>query len=165
MNTASVCEFWSRSKIWSYESDGVPTGERKQGAFGRKKGSVVVGSKTLLVFRLLPTTHAKVNAKQMRSRSLRAARLLACYYFHAQPAVHAINLRNWRTTIIFITGKSPIWAPCRDQDGAWSGVSLLYICGLCRPFQIAVGKERCGNHMHTYCKLFASNGMQWHFSI
>ena len=43
----------------------------------------------------LPATHVKAIAKQMRSRSLRAARLLACDCFHAQPAVHAINLRTW----------------------------------------------------------------------
>ena len=43
------------------------------------------------------------------------------------PAVHAIILRAWRTTIIFITGKTrrpSNWAPCRDQDGAGSGISL-----------------------------------------
>ena len=39
------------------------------------------------VFGFLPTTHAKANAKQMRSQSLRAARLLVCDCFHAQPAV------------------------------------------------------------------------------
>ena len=35
--------------------------------------------------------HTKANAKQMRSRSLHAAWLLACDCFHAQPAVYAIN--------------------------------------------------------------------------
>ena len=86
------------------------------------------------VFGFLPTTHAKANAKQMRSRSSRAARLSACDCFHAQPAVHAINLRTWRTTIIFITGKTrrpPNWAPCQDQDGAGSGISGVYLWVQC----------------------------------
>ena len=57
-------------------------------------------------------------------------RLLAYDGFYAQPAVHAINLRTWWTTIIFITGKTrrPLnWALCRDQDDAGSGISFLYI--------------------------------------
>ena len=52
------------------------------------------------VFEFLPTA----NAKQMRSRSLRAARLLMRDGLHAQTAVLAGNLRTWRTTIILITG-------------------------------------------------------------
>ena len=43
------------------------------------------------VFWFLLTTHAKANAKQMRSRSSRAARLLTRDCLHAQTAVHAGN--------------------------------------------------------------------------
>ena len=54
----------------------------------------------------LPTTHANANAKQMRSRSSRAAQLLTRDCLHAQTAVHhAGNLRTWWTTIIWITRK------------------------------------------------------------
>ena len=54
--------------------------------------------------------------------------------FHAQPAVHAINLRTWRTTIIFITEKTwrpPNWVPYWDQDWylpplyLWSSLQIL----------------------------------------
>ena len=45
------------------------------------------------VFGFLSTKHAKANAKQMHAQSSCAVRLLVCNCFHAQPAVHAINLR------------------------------------------------------------------------
>ena len=66
----------------------------------------VMASSAMGVFGFLPTTHAKANVKQVRSQSSRPARLLACDCFYAQPAVHAINLRTLRTTIIFTTGKT-----------------------------------------------------------
>ena len=40
------------------------------------------------------------------------------------------DIRTWRTTVILITGKTrrpPIWAPCRNQDGADSGISCVYL--------------------------------------
>ena len=48
----------------------------------------------------------------------------------AQTAVDAGSIRTWQTTIILITGKPrrpPIWAPCRDKNGAGSGISLVYL--------------------------------------
>ena len=74
----------------------------------------------------LPTTHAKANAKQMRSRSSRAERLLTLDCLHVQFAVHAGNLRTQRTTVILITGKTQR-PPCWDQDGAGSGISGVYL--------------------------------------
>ena len=46
------------------------------------------------VFGFLPTTHAKTNAKQMRSRSSRAVRRFTRVCLHAQTAVHAGNIRT-----------------------------------------------------------------------
>ena len=45
----------------------------------------------LRVFGFLPITHAKANAKQMRSRSSRAARILMRDCLHAHTVVHTSN--------------------------------------------------------------------------
>ena len=68
--------------------------------------------------------------KQMRSRSLCAVQHFTHAWLHAQTAVHAGNIRTWRTTIILTTGKTrrPLnWAPCRDQNGTGSGISGVYL--------------------------------------
>ena len=81
------------------------------------------------VFRFLPTTLAKVNAKQIRSRSVCAAQHFMHVCLHAQTAVHAGNIRTWRTTISLITGKTrrpPNWASYRDKNCAGG----IYICGV-----------------------------------
>ena len=53
-------------------------------------------------------------------------------YLHPQTAVYAGDIHTWRNTVIFIliVGKTripPIWAPCWDQNGAGSGISLAYL--------------------------------------
>ena len=67
-----------------------------------------------------------------RSRSSGAARLLTRVYLHAQTAVHAGNLRTWRTTIILITGKpeDPQIEPYAVIKMVQGQVSLVYICDI-----------------------------------
>ena len=82
------------------------------------------------VFGFLPTTYVKTNATQMRPRSLRAVRRFTRVYLHAQTAVDAGDIRTWQTMVILISGKTwrpPNWAPCRNQDGAGSGISCVYL--------------------------------------
>ena len=55
---------------------------------------------------------------------------------HAQTAVDAGDIRTWRTTVILTTGKTPIWAPCQDPNGAGSGISLVYLWNMCICFDI-----------------------------
>ena len=72
------------------------------------------------VFRFLPTTHAKTNAKQTRPRSLGVVRRFTRAYLHAQTAVDASDIRTRRAHPTnhgyFDYGKKPedpqiIWAP------------------------------------------------------
>ena len=66
----------------------------------------------------------------MRPWSLRAMQCFTCVYLHAQTTVDAGDIRTWRTTVILMTGKTQrpqIWAPCRNKDGAGSGISLAYL--------------------------------------
>ena len=66
-----------------------------------------------------------------RRHTRRAAGILTRGCLHAQTAAHAGNQRTWRTTIILIKEKPrrpPNWTPCRDQDGAASGISIVYLC-------------------------------------
>ena len=47
-----------------------------------------------------------------------------------QTAVDVDGIRTWRTTVILIMGKTwrpPMWAPYRDENGAGSGNSLVYL--------------------------------------
>ena len=81
-------------------------------------------------FSSLPTTHAKTDTKQMRSRSLYTVRCFTCVHLHAQIAVDAGDICTWQTTVILITGKPripPIWATCWDENGAGCGISLVYL--------------------------------------
>ena len=62
----------------------------------------------------------------MRPRSSCAVRPLTRFNLHAQTAVDADDL----LTGILITGKtqrSPIWVPCRDRNGAGSGIFRVYL--------------------------------------
>ena len=82
----------------------------------------------------LPTTHTKTNAIQMHPRSSHAVQRFMCVYIHAQTAVDAGDIRTWRITVILITGitqRPPIWAPCRDKNGAGFGISLEYLWWNC----------------------------------
>ena len=82
------------------------------------------------VFRFLPTTHVKTDAKQMRPRSLHAVPHFMHVYLPAQTAVDAGDIHTWQTMVILITGKTwrhPIWALCWDQNGPGSGISLVYL--------------------------------------
>ena len=66
----------------------------------------------------------------MRSRFSRTVRHFTHVYLHAQTAVDAGDIRTWQTTVILITRETrrpPIWSPCRNQDGAGSGISLVYL--------------------------------------
>ena len=101
--------------------------ERSQTSYTTRLMASSAMGLNLGVFGFLPTTHPKA----MCSRSLRVARRFTHVWLHVQTAVHASNTRTWLTTIILITGKTrrpPIWAPWRDQDGAGSGISGVYIC-------------------------------------
>ena len=91
--------------------------------------SSAVGLK-LEIVGFLPTTHAKTHTKQMRPWSLRTVQPFTHVYLHTQTAVDAGDIHTWQTTVIFITGKSRrprIWAPCRNKDGAGSGISGVYL--------------------------------------
>ena len=66
----------------------------------------------------------------MRQRSSRAVQHFMHVHLHARTAVDAGDICTWRTTVILITGQTrrpPIWAPCRNQDGAGSGISGVYL--------------------------------------
>ena len=80
--------------------------------------------------RFLPTTHAKINAKQMRSQSSRAVQYFALVCLHAQTPVHADNIRTWHTPTVFITEKT--WRPPNSAGVKMAQVlrSLVYIFGL-----------------------------------
>ena len=96
---------------------------------GRSQTCVMASSAMgikLGVFGFLPTKYAKANAKQMRPRSSPTVQRFTRIYLHAQTAVDAADIRTWWNLIILITGKiqrPPIWAQCRDKNGAGSGIS------------------------------------------
>ena len=104
-------------------------------------------------------THTHKNkCKQMRPRSsCTAVRHFTHVYHHAQTAVDAGDICTWWTTVIFITGKTwipPLWAPCRDKNGAGSGISLFLPC-------IFVGStwfERSSLHILIPCLKFMEVG-------
>ena len=82
------------------------------------------------VFGFLPTTHAKIDTTQMCPWSLPSMRRFTYVYLHAKTVVDAGDIRTWQTTVILIKGKTqrpPIWAPCRNQDGAGSGIFRVYL--------------------------------------
>ena len=71
------------------------------------------------------------HAKHMRSWSSPAVQHFTRVYLHAWTTVDAGDIRTWRIMVILITGKTqrpPIWAPCRNKDGAGSGISRVYLC-------------------------------------
>ena len=78
------------------------------------------------VFRFLPTTHAEIHAKQMRSRSLCAVRRFALVSHRAQIAVQT-HRTNHGYFDYGKTRRSPNSVPCQDQDGAGSGIPGLYL--------------------------------------
>ena len=85
------------------------------------------------VFGFLPTIHTKANAKPMCSRPSCTAQRSTHFCLHSHTAVHAGNTCTYKlqTMIILITGKTrrpPNWAPCRNQDGAGSGIFDVYLC-------------------------------------
>ena len=85
------------------------------------------------VFGFLPTTHARANAKQMRSRSLRASWRFMHVYLHVQIAVHAGNIRTDEIPF-FDYGKKPEdpqFEPHHAAEIKMAQVlgSLVYICG------------------------------------
>ena len=59
------------------------------------KASSAMGLK-MGVFRFLPTTHAKTNAKQMSPRSSRTVRRFTRFHLHPKTAVDVGVLRTWR---------------------------------------------------------------------
>ena len=78
------------------------------------------------VFGFLQTTHAKT----MRPQSSHAVQHFTRVYLHARTAINTGDIRTWRTTIVLITKNTqrpPIWAPCRNKDGAGSGISGVYL--------------------------------------
>ena len=85
-------------------------------------------------FGFLPTTYAKINEKQMRSRSSRRAAFCTCLFSRSdrvtcRQQTHLTYPRG-RTTAILINRKIRIpanSAPCPDQDGAGSGVSGVFL--------------------------------------
>ena len=84
------------------------------------------------IFRFfLPTTHTqKQNAKQVPRWSLCTVLHFNTCYLHTQTVVDRGDICTWRTMVILITRKiriPPIWVPCRDQNGAGSGISLVYL--------------------------------------
>ena len=82
------------------------------------------------VFGFLLTTHTK----QIRPRSLHTMRRFTRDYLHTQTTVDVGDICTWRTTVTLITGKTrrpPIWASCWDQNGAGSGISLVYLWYFC----------------------------------
>ena len=82
------------------------------------------------VFGFLPTIHVKTNTKQMRPRSSRTMR-----HFNVCLSLRSDRSRcRWHTHlknhIYFDYGKNPntlILAPCRDQNGTGSGISLVHL--------------------------------------
>ena len=69
--------------------------------------------------------------KQMRPWSSCAMQYFTHVYLHTQTTVDAGGIPTWRTTVILITWKPrrpPIWAPCRDENGAGSGISRVCLC-------------------------------------
>ena len=107
----------------------IYTGDPRPPIPPRVMASSAMGLK-LGVFGFLPTTHAKTHAKQMRPWSLHAVRHFTRVYLHTRTVVDAGDICTWWTTFILITGKTwrpLIWAPCRIQDGAGSGISRVYL--------------------------------------
>ena len=89
------------------------------------------------VFRFLPTTHAKSNAKQMRSWFSRATWLLTCDWLHAQTAVHAGNYNAPVGPQLFWLREKPEDPQIEPHVGIKmvaclvSLVYTMYICGSC----------------------------------
>ena len=91
--------------------------------------SVVVGL-NLKVFGFLPTMQAEEETQNQCVHDLCApCSVSRIFYLHAQTAVDASDIGTYQTVVNLITRKRPpIWAPCRDNDGAGSGLSGVYIC-------------------------------------
>ena len=95
---------------------------------------VMATSAMWLKFGFLPTKHAKTNTIQNASMIFASHvtfyYLYIFFYLYAKTPVGADDIRIWRTMVDLITGKTqrpPIWAPCRNQDGAGSGISRVYL--------------------------------------
>ena len=117
--------------------------------------------------------------------------VFALVCLHGKTTVHARNTRTWWTTVILITGnirRSLNLALCRDQDGAGSGISGLYlwvppiirikkICTLSHePQHVFCRTFKCSSRTHEFHTLkqvlyivgplklkFESSQMGWHF--
>ena len=85
----------------------------------------------------------------MRPRSSCAVRHFRCVYLHAQTAVHT-HLTNHNYFELFLTQIPPIGTPCRDKNGAGSGISGLYLWTVPSVKVVAPG-HFIGN-MYTPCK-------------
>ena len=62
--------------------------------------------------RVLPTTHAKMNTKQMHPQSSRTVRHFTFVYLHTQTAVDVGGIRTWRTTV---NSKTPNLSPMLES--------------------------------------------------
>ena len=105
--------------------------QRSQTSYATPCNGVVSHGAQFGVFGFLPTTYAKINAKQMRSRSLPAVRRCALVCLHAQIALHAGNIDTWWTTVIeyWKSPKTPKIQPHDAFKMAQDLGSLVYICG------------------------------------
>ena len=82
------------------------------------------------VFGFFPTTQAKANAKQMRSWSVHAARILTHVFFMLRPQYMLVTYAPDEPRLFWLrekTRRPPNWAPFRDQNGAGSGISGVYM--------------------------------------
>ena len=76
------------------------------------------------VFGFLPTTHTETNANKMCPQSSRALQHFTRVYLHPQRAAHT-HLANQGYFDRWKNPNTPIGDPCRDKDGAGTGISGL----------------------------------------
>ena len=83
------------------------------------------------IFWFLPTTHTKINAKQMRSRLRAPYGDLRLFVFKLRSRYMHVTYapdESWLCWLREKPQRPPNSAPCRDQDGAGSEISGVNLC-------------------------------------
>ena len=78
------------------------------------------------VFGFLPTTHSKTNASTIFTHRAAFYTCLSSHSDRSRCRWHT-HLMNHGYFDYRKTQRPPIWTPCRDKNGAGSGISLVYL--------------------------------------
>ena len=125
---------WTYTHIEVAYKPHIITQGRSQTSYTAPCNGVVIHGAQIGVFWFLKTTHLK----ETQSKSVHD--LLALFLrstFFSQRFTHVMGK----------THRPPIWAPCRDKDGAGSEISLVYLWSKC----MYLGLQSNGYPWYTCC--------------